>query len=221
MRLTLLRGRIQWAIGLAAALVALTAALTYMRPTFGLPPNPFVQKQEWPAFTMTYKKVDTSVSIGDKKLQIPETHVLKYQSENHWADTVVASEPFDTAQGSASRIGSYLRANGTTLTEYDANMGFISTSTIKEGTTATPNGYIMPWAVGAMLQAEMASSSVVTLPIRICYQGKCKEPVEVLSVHTDFANASGYYTEDSFHIALGSAGSPVTVTELDIQAPKS
>ncbi len=141
-----------------------------------------------PPMTMVYETDGPVISVGNRHNSYRELRRLEYQSETQWTDTVIEAPDIDLGRyGMASRVGSYTRLDGRSVTEFDTMTGDASSEQISE-----EDGVLLPvlsfgFLIGGheLLDAtpELRKSHVAT-DVKVCVNSECESNVGGLRYRT-------------------------------------
>ena len=159
--------------------VAFIALLTASVIVFASRDEAEASPAQLPNMTLVYEVYGPKITVGVTNVQpFREVHRLEYRSKTDWIATVIESPSIDRGRyGTGSNVGTYIRVNGNTITEYDAMDGSTEESTVADDTIRVPN-MAFALALGASNAKGdtpgLTRSRVIT-EARVCINGECEE----------------------------------------------
>lgn len=158
--------RLGLALVLFVAVVAFAAAMSARAQAPVAPALP-----TWPEFTMEYETDGVVYSVGSEpSVTTRETRRLDYVSATKWTDAVLEAPTITTSVSSTTRVGSYMKLDGASLTESET-AGESRTRTIEEDTIRVVGTMPPPFPFEA-LGLEMEDT---TTTAKVCFLDECVE----------------------------------------------
>lgn len=201
------------ALGAVALALVGFAGMSVVRTNSDVPVAPPIPT--WPALTMVYETDGAAISGGSVDgMPARETHRLDFRSATDWTDTVTAGSSVETSAGSFSRVGSYLKLKGNTLTEYDSLSGLTDTRTIADGVTMGAGAFMMPFPV----EAPGVTLTRTTTMATVCFQGVCTDNAEG-RLYTRSGGGKSVFVDDARGIPL-KLGDSFVVHKVEINSAR-
>ena len=175
---------------------------------------------ELPGMTLVYETYGPAVTVGDNSVErYKEIRRLEYRSRTDWTETVIESPTIDLGRyGSGSNAGSFLRLDGTVVTNYDAMTGSISESAVDDGSIFVPNAAFTYVHITTMPFGDDVPGVAVTTEARVCFNGDCEENATGVR-YTSGRTSMVVFEGDNWIIPL-EYGEIFSLRSADIQAPR-
>ena len=173
-----------------------------------------------PSFTMTFTLAGgQAVMVGDREVDSQQTRRMDYTSPTQWTETVTASPDIVTRWGTFSHVGSYISANGFTITEYDATSGETRTYTQEHEGIRVPGPYMIPIDIASAEDSArgIAANGALSTTARVCFNGACEANHTGRSYTIN--GETWVYADDARGIPL-KIGDNFVVTELTIHSAR-